>query len=379
MMNSESQHTMPLVEPLVIPLAPHSAIGQIDHADPLGRLLARLRLTPLLAVIVIAAYGAIYALALPAAFGHLFAAPGVVGSLDDWPNLVILLVMEPLVIGFYVWQPAIIQATYEGIAARMAASAAGAARVATLVRPLKWTVWTVVALAAGVLACWTWMVDLPSWAGASWQTVNGFMVAALLPLRFIIFYALTFIVVREVVVLIGLNRFFAEFTVEIQPMHPDRAGGLRVLGNYVLTTGLLIAVVGLYFGMQLLRAQTDAGVLSREFYIELAAYLLVAPIVFFLPLLSVHTRMGEAKQKLMYEIAQQFDVEYRVLLEGLRRDTLKLDDVERLEAIQKIYRIAENAPDWPFNFGIISRFSFAVLLPVLMPVGVDLLGKLWHP
>jgi hypothetical protein len=180
-------------------------------------------------------------------------------------------------------------------------------------------------------------------------------------------------------VLVGLNLFFAEFTVEIQPMHPDRAGGLRVLGNYVLTTGLLIAVVGLYFGMQLLRAQTDVGVLSREFFLELATYLVLAPTTFFLPLLSVHTRMEEAKRKLMYEIAEQFDVEYRVLLEGLRRDTLKLDDVERLEAIQKIYRIADNAPDWPFNLGIISRFSVAVLLPVLMPAGVDLLGKFWHP
>src|SRR3954447_11394699 len=116
MLNTESQQTLPLGEPLAPPLAPQPAIGLIDHADPLARLLARFRLTPLLTVIVVAAYGAIYALALPAIFGHLFAAAGVVGSLDDWPNLVIILIMEPLVIGYYVWQPAIIQTTFDGIA-----------------------------------------------------------------------------------------------------------------------------------------------------------------------------------------------------------------------------------------------------------------------
>lgn len=367
------------IPPVALPLLTPAPIGPINRADPLARFLARLRLGPLQVAGIVAIYGALYSLALPAAFGLLFTSPRVTGSLDDWPNLVILLVMVPLVIGYYVWQPAIIQSTYAGISARLGANPAGAARVAALLAPMNWPFWTVLALAASLLTCATWLLNIPSWAGTTWQTANVPMIAAILPLRFVMFYTLTFIVMRQIVVLIGLNRFFAEFNVEIQPMHPDRAGGLRLLGNYVLTTGILIAVVGLYFGMQLLRAQTDSGVLSREYFVELAAYLLVAPTVFFLPLLSVHTRMGEAKEKLLYEIAQQFDVEYRVLLEGLRHDTLKVDDVERLEAIQKIYRIAEGAPAWPFNFGIISRFSFAVLLPLLLPVGVDLLSRLVRP
>jgi hypothetical protein len=86
--------------------------------------------------------------------------------------------------------------------------------------------------------------------------------------------------------------------------------------------------------------------------------------------------MREAKQKLLFEIAEQFDLEYRNLLDGLRRDELKLDEVERLEAIQKIYGIAQSSPEWPFNLALLSQFAAAILLPVLLPIGASLLGNL---
>jgi len=64
------------------------------------------------------------------------------------------------------------------------------------------------------------------------------------------------------------------------------------------------------------------------------------------------------------------------LLDGLRQDVLKLEEVERLEAIQKIYEITQSSPDWPFNLGLISKFGAAVLLPVLAPLGVALIANL---
>ncbi|MBM2851180.1 MAG: hypothetical protein HW418_4122, partial [Anaerolineales bacterium] len=137
--------------------------------------------------------------------------------------------------------------------------------------------------------------------------------------------------------------------------------------------GFLIAVVGLNLGMTLLRGQTMPDVLTPEYYFELAVYLVAAPVLFFLPLWSVHARMAVAKQKLLAEIAEQFELEYRSLLDGLRRNELKLDDVARLEAIQKVYKIAQASPAWPFDLEIVSKFGAAVLLPLLLPMSVDVL------
>jgi hypothetical protein len=82
------------------------------------------------------------------------------------------------------------------------------------------------------------------------------------------------------------------------------------LGDYVFTNGLVVAIVGLILGMELLRIRADVALMTPEFYGELVIYFLAAPTVFFLfPLYSAHECMVEAKQKLLEEIAEQFDLE----------------------------------------------------------------------
>jgi hypothetical protein len=366
----------PLKVSSAVPTVGASPLAQMRRGDPLIRLLARWHIKPFGVIVMVAGYGLLHALALPALFGHLRTAGGVAGILDDPPSLIIILLLLPLVLGYYAWQPAIIQTLYEGISARASHNPTAGPRAAALLRPLGWRVWSVVGVTAGLLECGLWVADIGGLPQLSWENVNWVMIASLLVLRFITFYALVFMLVRQLTVLFGLNQFFIEFSVEIQPLHPDRAGGLRVLGDYVLTNGLVVAVVGLILGMELLRVRSGLSVATPEFYGELAIYFLAAPTVFFLlPLYSAHKRMVEAKQKLLAEIAEQFDLEYRVLLDGLRQDVLKLEEVERLEAIQKIYEITQSSPDWPFNLALISQFGVAVLLPVLLPLGVELIGS----
>jgi hypothetical protein len=353
-----------------------SPLGLIQLGDPLARAIARLHFPPFLVAALVAIAGAVHALILPAVFGHLRTVNGIPGSLDDWPALVIHLVTVPLIMGYYAWQPAIIETMYNGLVARMGQKPAPAAFVAVILRPLAWRVWVVIAILVGALECLSWISDIRYLASPIWQTANWLMIISYQPLRFITFYALVFILLRQIVVMIGLIRFFGEFTVEIQPLHPDRAGGLRVLGDYVLTNGMLIAMLGLILGMDILRGLANSAMLTPEIYLELGLYFVVAPMAFFLPLWSAHSRMAAAKQKLLAEISEQSALEYGVILHGLRRNELKVEAVERLEAIQKIYGIAQFSPDWPFNIGILSKFAAAVLLPVLAPLGVELVAKL---
>jgi hypothetical protein len=41
-----------------------------------------------------------------------------------------------------------------------------------------------------------------------------------------------------------------------------------------------------------------------------------------------------------------------------------------------MYLIAEASPVWPFNIGILSKFSAAVILPVILPLIVRYLTEL---
>ena len=350
-----------------------SALGQMLQGDPVLRGLQRWKNPGLSLGILVALLGLVHGLLLPVLYGHWRTSGGVLGALDDWPYLVIMMGIVPLLAVYYARQPRAIHAVFEGVAQRIGQSTAAAEFAADAARPLGWRGWLWAAVLVASVQVVLFVLDLQRITTPIWLTVNAVMIASAQPLRFAAFYCLLLILVRQVLTLIGLNRFFARFAVEIAPLHPDRAGGLRVVGDYVLSGALLLALVGLTFGMTLMRGQSNPEVLTPEFYAELVVYLAAIPVIFLLPLWTAHLRMQTAKEKLLMEVAEQFDQEYRTLLGNLRKNKLNLEDVSRVEAVQKVYQIAAGSPEWPFNAEILSKFGAAVLLPIFAPLGVDLL------
>ena len=352
---------------------------EIIRSDPFARLLQKTHQTPISLGLIALTYSLLRTIALPALFGHLTTVEVngqlILGMLDDWTVLVNELITVPVVAAYYLWQPSAMQALYDGISEKIGPSPLARARAMEFVRPLRWPGWALAAILVGLLeASFILYVFLNS-TTIIWETVNGVMLASSFVVRFFTFYMLVYVILRQTYTIIGLNRLFAELTVKIAPLHPDKAGGLRILGDYVLSTSLIIGAVGLYFGMNFIRQELNPFVITAEFYALLALYFVLAPLFFFLPLIQVHRRMKEAKGRLLTEVADQFDIEYRKLLEGLKQDRLDSTHILRVEAIQKIYKIAEDAPEWPFNVEIVSKYAAAIVFPVLLPGVAQIFGE----
>jgi hypothetical protein len=358
----------------VSPEVPSPAFEFDLRGDPIVTWLTRWRWGLPVLVGGVVGWGLLHTLGLPWLYGHWRTVNGIEGAAYDWPMLVIVLFMVPALIGYYARQPALIRAMQAGVLERVGGQASAEERQA-LRRWLGRPGWTWAAVGVGALQVLSSVNDLRHLASPTWESVNAVMIGSLQPLRFITFYVLVLILVRHVLALINLNHLITTLPIEIAPLHPDGAGGLRPLGDYAFSFGLLAMVVSLNFGMTLLRAQANPGVLTAEFYGELVFYLAAGPLLFFLPLWNVHTRMAAAKRRLLAEIAEQFDQEYRVLLDGLRRDVLDAEGVTRMEAVQKIYHITRAAPEWPFDLAVLSEFGAVVFLPVLAPLGVTLLAS----
>ena len=344
---------------------------EILRSDPFARFLQKYHLTPLGVGLLAFIYSLVRTLALPAIFGHLFTVQAggrtILGVFDDWTVLVNELITVPVVAGYYLWQPSAMQALYDGISEKIGPSPLARARAMEYVRPVRWPGWAAVAFIIGILeASFIQYLYLNSTV-LIWENINTVMLVSTFLVRLFTFYMLVYIIVRQIFMIIGLNRLFSELSVKIAPLHPDKAGGLRILGDYVLSLSLMIGAVGLYFGMGFLRRELNPLVITAEFYVLLTIYFVLAPLFFFLPVIQVHRRMKEAKRKLLTEVAEQFDIEYRKLLDGLKQDQLNPNHVLRVEAIQKIYKIAEDAPEWPFNLEIVSKYAAAIIFPVLLP------------
>ena len=346
----------------------HTPLSRMFRGDPLARWLWKLGITPLRLGLAVFAYGVVYSLILPAVFGKLD------DVFKDWPTLVIVLLITPTFLGYYLWEPFSIQSLYDGISRRVQAEKYEAEQIARLTRILGRRFWFGFAILAGVLES-VYIVYQHATALTDWQNVP-LLIVAIVPLRFLAFYAVAFVLIRETIAIVGVNRFMTIFPVEVAPLHPDKAGGLRILGYYVLARGIILGLVGLLFGMNLLRVRLGLGTLSDEFSFEMAIYAIAAPSLFLLPLWGAHRLMIAARDKIMLEVAQKFEQQYYSSLEHIQAGTLTGEHVGEIESLQKLYEIAEKAPTWPLNMQIVSQFSAAVLLPVFLPMAIDFVGSL---
>ncbi len=181
-------------------------------------------------------------------------------------------------------------------------------------------------------------------------------------------------IVRQVIAMVGINKFFRLIRLEISPLHPDRAGGLKPLGQYAVTIGLGLGVIGLALGISILRSHMGIEQLGSAFYLNLGLYLVSAPFFFFIPLMEAHNLMQKAKRDILLSVAEQYESIFQISLDKMKAGKPVDKELAQLDSIRKMYTIADASPEWPFNINMFSKFSAAVVLPVILPNVINYLS-----
>ncbi|HEX9135093.1 MAG TPA: hypothetical protein VF844_22635 [Ktedonobacteraceae bacterium] len=155
-----------------------------------------------------------------------------------------------------------------------------------------------------------------------------------------------------------VRKLVRAFQLSIRPFHPDRSGGLKLLGNFCFGLGspLLIAS-GLFIGYSMF-ALVEYSPLDGSAYLVLNVYypllfvlLFALPGIVFvlmLPLRDIHTKMvSEAKTN---------ENRYFTRTEALREEIqalLAVNQVEAAKAVQEEMALVETLyapyPTWPFH------------------------------
>lgn len=308
-------------------------------------------------------------------FGYAIVLPMIYGTLDqvlvDWPEVIRILLVTPLLFGYYIWQPLTIQNLYDLATRRVVGQTTNELeKISQLSQPLRNRLWFWLAIVFGVLNSIVYYNSLLR-RTYDWQNSESIIIVMSTLAAFMSFYSVILILIRQIVIFRGINKFFQIIDVDIAPLHPDKAGGLRSLGQYVVTIGLGIGIIGLALGVSLLRFRMGLEVIDTVFYVGLVVYLLIAPIFFFIPLAEAHSRMKQAKEKILVEVAGQYEKLYTSALQKMKAGKLTDRDLAQMDAVRKMYAIADDSPVWPFNFDVLSKFSAAVLLPVVLPLIVN--------
>ncbi len=256
--------------------AAESVERAIYDGDPLVRLLVdKLGMRAHTLALAALAWGVVYLFVLPAVFGSLHSKEGYLGSLEDWHAQLLLLLVFPATCAFYVWQPKAIAGVYQAMGLQGRSAEAGKAYSSRL-----WLGLSIVAAVAIVFfdtpkmiahyESW-WMVD--NWLAFCGREAS--LAAA--------FYILSMIAWRQVVSTLQWRRSFAS---------PSPVMGLKAASAYQLSLALLLALLGLRLSIEAIELPQRAGTITPDYYLKVAAYLVVSVLCFYAPIWGALRKEG---------------------------------------------------------------------------------------
>ncbi len=152
--------------------------------------------------------------------------------------------------------------------------------------------------------------------------------------------------------------------ISINPLHPDKVGGLKPVARLSLQNQWTVAILGVNLGTVFIIIQI-LGVGSAVWIGALAAvvYVIVAPIVFVGPLIPFRPHLLRGKADYLQKIADQFKDDLDAVLGRLRQDQASIRKLEKLDRLSRIHERISRLPEWPLDMATIRHFGAALLTP----------------
>lgn len=364
-----------------------SSLG-LHNREWLSSILRRVRLSPVGAFASMLALNLMMDLPLALHFGALLPSAkgkGLFGEPADW---LYELLIHPLILAYFCWIQRAGEHLFDEFRHRDILKAETVLdRVLTRSRrrlQSRWIPYICITLSLA-FAGWFVLAFNPSFAlspyesppYASWVAVHSAIVWVRAPVVFIVFYALTFVIYDLGVIIVALNELLGKQSIQVEPFNPDKAGGLGFVGGFSADLGYLIGAVGLLLSVRMIEAPNN--LLDVRNYVLIFGcvwYVVLAPVVFLLPLWAAHTAMVRYRHSLLKEVSSEFDL----ALEDLR--TLGRENTKQTEALLKQVRqldearklITRQVPVWPFNIQSFRKFfslSLSPLIPAILSVVTD--------
>lgn len=217
----------------------------------------------------------------------------------------------------------------------------------------------------------TWMTDGVLFSSLSAHG-RGFSHVGLYAavVQIILFYGALHLFWRGLILGWGLFEFFNRrgFKIRLEPLHPDGCCGLGEIGKVTLILNATIFLLGLYVSLKVIdRIVIQQAPLGEDIGnpLILGIYAILAPTIFFLPLLAAHGRMQEAKIDFLLPISRRCESQIAQLgkREFLNQMPTIIQSIGEVEKIRD--RMKKEIPVWPLEFRSFGAFFGTVIVPVL--------------
>lgn len=169
---------------------------------------------------------------------------------------------------------------------------------------------------------------------------------------------------------------------QVEPLHSDNCGGLRPLSDYSLKTAYLVTTFGVI--LSLVEYRLIIHGISDEFWfvhLSIPVYIILSLIAFFVPLLTAHSKMLNAKKSLLDQISRQFQSDYQTLIYSTLESDAELlgSTINKIKQLDEIYKRTNQFPVWSFDIQALRRYFLLLVTPLIPPLIAlfQKLAELW--
>ena len=186
---------------------------------------------------------------------------------------------------------------------------------------------------------------------------------------YVTFYAFSLSLLNIIATYRILKVLFSSNKLIVQPLHPDKCGGLAPLGALSRTLIYGISLLGIIVALNVHFNYEHFG---RELYNPLQisimlGYLVMAYVIFFLPMHAAHKPMKQAKEeemRLIHHYIARINKEIKKDFEEFR--DIDSDALENFHNAKEMYDITSQMPVYPYNVKTVITFISSVFIPVLL-------------
>lgn len=220
-------------------------------------------------------------------------------------------------------------------------------------------------------------------SGNDWRLSNLISLVAFEVFWTIIQWLFAIFFLRLVIFSLWLVNLFKRFDVNLYPKHPDKAGGLKPLSQYILNMTSVLLFLGaqlslnqLWTGYQKLRV-LGFYVWTPDIIIPWIIYLFLFPSIFVIPTYYAHQALQKAKDDELLKISNQFDNDYYKFNRQLkvRRGAFRAQ-AKKLAELDNVYKLVESSTTWPFNVNSLVSFFATILFPLMFTIISDSIIRL---
>jgi hypothetical protein len=200
----------------------------------------------------------------------------------------------------------------------------------------------------------------------------GILVVTTLALRAALVYLAVVAVLHLVIISRAVGRILRDQAVHIQALHPDRCGGLWIVGRLFNLTLNVAAVLGGVALCIILLLQGTPVVPARrpELYLLGSFYVCLLPSAFLNLLWRPHQLLEAARSELLKPMAREFHAVISAATPSAADDVIRLAArADSLSQITKQIQLLDEVwPSWPLRLKRLRAVIATAILPIVIPL-----------